>query len=108
MASASVAEDLEAHGISTSLISVPTLKPLDIESLTVALQALSSVSVIEECAPRALGLEVEALANRVGFRGYVGTFSLRDEFIHCYGSHQDVLVAHGLSIQKIVSKLRRT
>jgi len=102
----SVAEELEAQGISTSVIAVPTLKPLDTESLTVALQAHSSVSVIEECAPHALGLEIEALSQRVGYRGAVSAFSLKDEFIHCYGSHQDVLSAHGLEELSIATQIR--
>lgn len=100
-----VAEELELRGISTSVISVPTLKPLDTDSLTVALRAHSSVSVIEECVPRALGLEVEALAHRIGYRGKVDTFSLQDKFIHCYGSHDNVLKAHGLSAKFIVKAL---
>jgi len=102
----SVAEELEAHGISTSVIAIPTLKPLDTDSLTVALQAHSSVSVIEECVPRALGLEIESLAHRKGYQGKVDTFALRDEFIHCYGSHKDILQAHDLTERLIMERLR--
>ena len=31
------------------------------------------------------------------------TFTLQDEFIHNYGSHDDLLAAHGLSVPKILA-----
>jgi transketolase len=100
-----VADKLERDGLRTSVVTVPTLKPLDREGLSEALISHSSVSVIEECVPRALALEVEALAFRAGYRGHVSTFSLRDEFIHCYGTHSEVLGAHALSADVIAEKL---
>ena len=102
-----IANELEKRGISTSVVTTPTLKPLDREGLAAIVQEHEEVSVIEECVPRALGVEVEALAHRVGYSGRVNTFSLRDEFIHCYGTHGDILAAHGLSIEAIVTKLSK-
>ncbi len=102
-----IANELEKRGISTSVVTTPTLKPLDREGLAAIVQEHEEVSVIEECVPRALGVEVEALAHRVRYSGRVNTFSLRDEFIHCYGTHGDILAAHGLSIEGIVTKLSK-
>jgi transketolase len=97
-----LAEELANSGISTSVLTVPTLKPLDYEGLAEALKSHDSIIVIEECVPRALGMEVQSLAFRIGYRGAVRTFSLRDEFIHCYGSHAEVLQAHGLSLSQMI------
>jgi transketolase len=98
-----VAAGLEHRGISTSVVTTPTLKPLDREGLAEVLRAHKTVSVIEECAPRALGLEVEALAKRIGYSGSVETIALQDEFIHCFGTHADILAAHGLSADALVA-----
>lgn len=103
-----VAKKLESRNVSTAVVTVPTLKPLDREGLESLLAEFHSVSVIEESAPRALGLEVEALAFRVGYRGRLRTFALKDEFIHCYGTHDDILDAHGLSSERIVRSLSET
>ena len=29
------------------------------------------------------------------------TFTLKDAFIHCYGSHDDILDAHGLGVPEL-------
>jgi transketolase len=100
-----VADELEHCGVSTSVVTTPTLKPLDREGLAEVLRAHTTVSVIEECAPRALGLEVEALAKRIGYSGSVETIALQDEFIHCFGTHADILAAHGLSAELVIRRL---
>lgn len=100
-----VAEHLERKGVSTALVSVPTLKPLDREGLEQLLREFPRVTVIEESSPRALGLELEALAYRNGYSGRLQTFALKDEFIHLYGSHGDLLAAHGLSTKAILQRI---
>jgi len=99
------AEALEKKGIQTAVVAVPTLKPLDREGLGEILSSFDDISVVEESAPRALGLEVEALAFRTRFTGRLQTFSLRDEFLHCYGSHDDILTAHGLNVGTILNRV---
>jgi len=99
------AEALEKKGLQTAVVAVPTLKPLDREGLGEILSSFDDISVVEESAPRALGIEVEALAFRSGFRGRLQTFALRDEFIHCYGSHDDILSAHGLSLPTLLKSV---
>lgn len=101
-----IADQLEARGTSCEIVTVPTLKPLDHDGLKGVLNRHSNVTVIEESAPRALGLEVEALAFRSGYQGSLKTFALRDEFIHCYGSHDDILAAHGLSLASLMPQIR--
>lgn len=94
---------LRAQGKSVSVISAHTLKPFDAKGVASALSAHKQAIVIEEHAPQG-GLA--ALTKQAAWDGGVScdlrTFTLKDEFIHCYGSHQDILAAHGLSLQALI------
>jgi transketolase len=108
-----LASDVAGHfheqGRSVSLVSVHTLKPLDIEGLARALLGHSHVVVIEELAPHgSLGARIKALAWETAARCRLDTFSLDDAFHHVYGSHGDLLAAHGLTRDAIVAKLEAT
>ncbi|NUJ79892.1 transketolase [Methylocystis sp. FS] len=101
-----VAERLEAAGRSVAINSVHTLKPLDVSGVADALTRFSSVVVIEECAPTGgLAMQVKAIAFDIGARTRLFSFTLKDEFIHCYGSHDDILDAHGLSIEDMTRRI---
>jgi transketolase len=101
-----VAEAYRAKGLSVSVVSVHTLKPLDVEGLAQALRDHAHVLVIEELAPfGGLGPRVKAIAWDIKANCRLDTFSLDDAFHHVYGSHGDILAAHGLSWNKIIEKL---
>jgi transketolase len=103
---AEVADRLQAQGKSVSLVSAHTLKPLDEAGIAQILATHSEVVVIEEMSPQgSLGLKVKALAYEGGANCRVKCFSLRDEFIHVYGSHEDVLAAHGLTAENIFASV---
>ena len=102
-----VGRELEAAGSSVSLVSVHTLKPLDRAGIVDALARHARVIVIEEHSSQgSLGLQVRALAWESGATCSLHTFSLRDEFIHVYGSHADLLRAHGLAPDLILAELK--
>ena len=62
--------------------------------------------MIEECAPNgSLAMQTRDLANRVGATCRLETFTLQVTFIHCYGSHDDILDAHGLGVADISARL---
>lgn len=94
---------LTAQGKSVSVISAHTLKPFDAEGIARALANHDQAIVIEEHAPQG-GLA--SLTKQAAWDGGVTcdlrTFTLNDKFIHCYGSHQDILAAHGLSLQALI------
>lgn len=93
------------QGGQVAAYSVHTLKPLDREGLARILAQYSRVIVVEEhSVVGGLGQQVKALAFESGARCRLHTFSLRDEFIHCYGSHEDLLQAHGLSVDLLYAK----
>lgn len=98
-----VADALSAEGRSVTLVSTPTLKPLDLDGLADVLRSHRQVVVMEEHAPQGgLASQVKQLAWDVGADCDLRTFTLKDEFIHCYGSHADLLSAHGLSTERVL------
>jgi transketolase len=97
---------LEAAGKSAAIVSVHTLKPLDREALAGILRTYAHVVVIEECAPNgSLAMRVKELAWDAGAACRIDTFTLKDAFIHCYGSHDDILNAHGLGVPEMAARL---
>ncbi len=103
---ADVAAALEAKGKSVSLVSCHTMKPLDRDGIATALGAHKQVIVIEEHAPQGgLAPQSKQIAWDSGARCRLDTFTLQDRFIHNYGSHDELLAAHGLSLQQILSKV---
>jgi transketolase len=101
-----VADALESAGKRAAVFSVHTLKPLDCQGLIEVLHAYKQVIVVEECAPNgSLAMRVKELAWNTGAKCQLDTFTLQDAFIHCYGSHDDILDAHGLGTGEIRAKL---
>jgi transketolase len=103
---AEIAEAYRAKGKSVSLVSCHTLKPLDREGVAQALQSHKEVVVIEEHAPQGgLASQTKQIAWDVQAKCTLATYTLQDAFIHCYGSHDQLLAAHGLGRDKILSDL---
>ena len=101
-----VADKLEVDGKSVSIISVHTIKPLDEDGIRQALMSHKEAVVLEEMIPTGgLADKVKSLAYDNKADCVLKCFTLKDEFIHNYGSHEDVLEAHGLSTEKIYSSL---
>ena len=101
-----IAARLEAKGKSVSVLSCHTIKPLDRAGIENVLSAHKQVAVIEEHVPHGgLGSRVKEIAWESRAKCSLETFSLKDEFIHCYGSHDELLHAHGLHAERIVQAL---
>lgn len=95
-----------AEGRSVAVASVHTLKPLDKEGISEILSRYPRVVVLEEMVPHGgLGEAVKALAWESGARCKLECLSLKHEFIHVYGSHAQLLAAHGLSVQALQALL---
>lgn len=96
------------QGQPVALVSCHTLKPLDREGLTQILQRFRTVIVLEEHSEQGgLGAQIKQLAWEAGAGCALQTFSLKDEFIHVYGSHAELLGAHGLSVEQILVGLKQ-
>lgn len=102
-----VADELEKGGASVSVVNCHTLKPLDVEGIARILRDYKTVIVIEEHAPQGgLAPQTKQIAWDVQAKCRLHTFTLKDEFIHCYGSHADLLAAHGLEKGAILAAVR--
>lgn len=101
-----VANALESQGQSTSVVSVHTLKPLDRIGVAEALRRHRRVVVIEEASPQnGLGAQVKQIAWDSRADCDLRCFALQDGFIHAYGSHGEILAAHGLSAHSVLQAL---
>jgi transketolase len=101
-----LADILQAKGQSVSVISCHTMKPLDRVGIETALRGHKKVIVIEEHVPQGgLAPQTKQIAWDIQAKCELYTFSLKDEFIHNYGSHDDLLAAHGISVPKILSAI---
>ena len=101
-----VAAALEAKGQSAAVASVHTLKPLDGEGIARVLARFPLVVVVEEMVPRGgLGEAVKSIAWETRAQCRLECISLKDEFIHVYGKHEELLAAHGLSVPAILKRL---
>ncbi len=101
-----IADSLRERGSSVSLIACPTLKPLDRDGLADVLRRHRQVIVIEEHAPQGgLASQTKQIAWDIGAGCRLDTFTLKDEFVHCYGSHEDILARHGLDFKTILARV---
>lgn len=101
-----VADEMKRRGDSPAVYECHTLRPLDIYGLTLMLQNYRRVVVIEEMVVSfGLGVRVQALAHRGQFPAKVSCYGLQSEFKHVYGSHDDLLAAHGLTVHQIAGGL---
>ena len=98
-----VAAELERRqGRSVAVMNSHTLKPLDVAGIARCLHEYPEVIVIEEHSVRAgLAAQVKQIAWDHHAKCRLHTFSLKDEFIHVFGTHAEILDAHGLSARRI-------
>ena len=79
-----------------------TLKPLDHDAIAEVLNRHRRVVVVEEMAPYGgLGPRVKEIAWDIRADCRLDTFGLQDEFIHNYGSQDQLHAAHGLDIRSL-------
>jgi transketolase len=101
-----VAQQLESLGKSVSVISCHTVKPLDRPGIEKALRTHGQVLVIEEHVPEGgLASRVKQIAWDIKADCDLHVFTLKDEFIHNYGSHDDLLADHGIEVGSIMKAI---
>ena len=101
-----LADRFAAVGRSAAVVSVHTLKPLDKAGLRAVLARFRQVVVIEEAvAHGGLSMQLKELAFDDGAACKIDAFTLQDRFLHCYGSHDEVLARHGLSLAQMGARL---
>ena len=89
-----------------SIYSCSTLKPLDENGIKKIFKKYKKIVVIEETSGTGtLGNILKSKAFQFKYKGKINDFSLKDQFIHTYGSHDDILNSHDLTYQKILKKI---
>ena len=101
-----VADAIEKEGESVAVMNAHTLKPIDEEGIRRTLRDYKRVIVIEEHAPQGgLASRTKQIAWEAKASCALHAFTLKDKFIHCYGSQEDLLAAHGLSVPAILAAI---
>jgi transketolase len=98
---AKITADRVGHAV--TVVNCHTLKPLDKPGLQDFLTAHDKVIVVEEMVPTGgLTAQIKSLAFDNQLKCEIKALTLQDKFLHVYGSHADLLTAHGISIDHIV------
>ncbi len=97
---------LEVEKISVEINSCHTLKPFDYITLNKKFKKFKKIIIIEDHSKiGGLAALVKAAAYESSYKGKILSFSLKDEFIHCYGNQDDLLMKHGITTNKIFNSI---
>lgn len=92
----------ETQRIDAAVISCHTLKPLDKEGIVSLFSQYKHVVIIEDHVPQGgLGAEVKQLAWDAKASCSIHHYSLKDAFIHNYGSLENLYEAHGINKERL-------
>lgn len=97
---------VDRDGAAATVVSARTIKPLDGEGVAHILCNHEKVVVLEEHVPHGgLGSRVKEVAWDIRASCELVTFTLKDEFIHYYGNHSELLERRGLDFIHISTAL---
>jgi len=104
-----VHKDLAVQGVSTAVLHLPTLKPLDRELLLAQSRGKTGVFTVEEHSlVGGLGSAVAEVLLESGWRGKsFRRFALPDAFAEELGSQGEIMRKHGLSSESICGEIRK-
>lgn len=105
--SAMVLEAMKEVNENISIYLCHTLKPIDIKGIQNIFSKYKKVMTVEEHVPHGgMSSRIKEIAWDSRYVGDLISMTLKDEFIHCYGSHEEILNAHDISKEKIKLKLQ--
>ena len=92
-------------GAETAIFSAHTIKPLDTDRIKSLLKEYNRIIVLEECTPQgSLASKVKEIAWDEQANCIIRSLSLQDEFIKCYGTRVELLGAHGITLDSLISQ----
>ena len=101
-----VQKKLQKKRIQASIYSCHTIKPLDEKGISKILKQYSQIVIMEEHVPNGgLTDKILSLAYKIKAKSSIKSFTLKDKFIKLYGSHAELLNAHGISADKIIKSI---
>jgi transketolase len=87
-----------------AIYSVHTIKPLDVNRIIKILSSYEKVIVLEEATQSgSLGTRVKEIGWDIQSKSNIKTLRLQDEFIKCYGSKSELMSAHGITPENLLS-----
>lgn len=103
-----VAKTLESKRISTRLVSMPTIKPLDEELILKCAQETKAIFSLEEHSIiGGLGSAIAEVLAESGSRVIFKRFGVPDRFTKVIGKQEYMLKANGLSVDQIVERIQK-
>ena len=101
-----ISEKLKSKKISTEIYSCHTLKPFDYAGLNKVFKKFKRIIILEDHSKiGGLASIVKQHAFEKNFRGKITSFSLKDKFLNCFGSQEDLLNLHGINNEKIYKSI---
>ena len=99
-------DELRKKNISCKIYSCHTLKPFDYNELKKIFKKFKLIVTIEDHSKiGGLNNIVKTYAFENRYDGKIISYALKDEFVHCYGSQDDLLDRHGISNKKIYQNI---
>ena len=99
-------KELKKEGLSIDIITSHSLKPLDRPGIFRMLSNYDNIFVVEEHVEfGGLGAQITKIAFENNSLSRIYTYHLKDEFLHFYGSYEELLVKHGIDFKKIKRKI---
>ncbi len=100
-----ISEFLNKYSISSSIVSFHTIKPFDKMGLIKILKKYKRILVFEEHIENGgLSQKIKSVANDINYKKKILSFTLKDKFFHFYGSHDELLIKHGLDFKNIANE----
>jgi len=97
---------LVTQKIFSEIYSCHTLKPFDYNGLKKIFKKFKLIVIIEDHSKiGGLNSIVKTFAYENRYYGKIISYSLKDEFIHCYGTQDDLLARHNISNKKIYQNI---
>ncbi len=90
------------------LVSIHTIKPIDKDGISKILKSYKKIIIIEEHSSiGGLTSIVKNIKADIKCNSSVIPFTLKDKFIHCYGTNEELLDAHNLSSKYILKEISK-
>ena len=107
LAARAAAEELAQDGVEASVINMHTIKPLDVEALTVAARGHGIVTVEEHWAAGGLGSAVAEVVAELGVGCPVLRVAVPDVFAAGSGGHRHLLERNGITAEAVATRARQ-
>lgn len=103
----SLKNEMKKIKINPSLYNCHTMKPFDYSGIKKIFKKYKSIIIIEDHSSiGGLSEIVKSSAFNFSYKGKIEPFSLQDKFLKCYSNQKDLLEMHGISVKKILNKIK--